>query len=166
MAETGILAPDARVELIEGEIIDMAPIGSRHASIVDKLYHLLHTAVGTSAIVRSQNPVRLNDISEPEPDLALLRWRDDFYGARHPGPADVLLIVEIADSSLDYDRSKKLPLYASHGIPEVWLVDLTASCVVRYAGPTSSGYATSTPLSGAVAPVMLSGCTVDLGALF
>lgn len=124
MAEVGLLARDARVELIEGEIINMAPIGSRHAGTVDQLANLLKTAVGTHAIVAAQRPLRLGNQSEPEPDILALKPRADFYKHRHPTPADVLLLIEVADSSLRYDREIKLPLYAKHGIADVWLVDL------------------------------------------
>jgi Uma2 family endonuclease len=124
MAEVGLLAPDARVELIEGEIIDMVPIGTRHARAVGHLHNLFALAVGNRALVRSQGPVRLSHRSEPEPDIALLAPRADEYAHSHPGPSDVLLLVEISDSTLDYDRNVKLPLYARHGIPEAWIVDL------------------------------------------
>jgi Uma2 family endonuclease len=121
MAEVGILAPDARVELIDGEIIDMAPPASSHAGTVDYLLEVLGLAARGKAKVRVQNPVRLSEYSEPQPDLALLWPREDFYRARHPRADDVLLIVEVAASSLRFDRKKKVPLYARHGVPEVWL---------------------------------------------
>jgi Uma2 family endonuclease len=140
MAEVGILAPDLRVELIEGEIIDMAPPGSLHAAAVDRLTRMLVRAVGDAAIVRVQNPVRLGPHSEPQPDLALLRPRDDFYAAHHPQPADVLLVVEIADSSLRFDRDTKMRLYAQHGIPEAWLVDLRGRRLIRHLAPQQGQY--------------------------
>ena len=140
MAEVGILAPDARVELIDGEIIDMAPPGSSHAGTVDYLLDVLGTAIKGKATVRVQNPVRLSQYSEPQPDLALLRPRADFYRADHPRAQDVLLIVEVAASSLRFDRRKKVPLYARHAVPEVWLVDLGRERLVRYRSPERGTY--------------------------
>jgi Uma2 family endonuclease len=141
MAEVGILAPDARVELIDGEIIDMAPIGSRHNATVDQLAEILKSAAGNTVIVRAQGSISLGAFSEPEPDIALLRRRADFYRAVQPGAADILLIVEVAGSSLAYDRDVKVPLYARHGIPEVWLIDLGNERLKRYLNPSRSGYA-------------------------
>ena len=140
MAEVGILDPEARVELIDGEIIDMAPPGSPHAGTVTYLTEVLMRAVDGRAIVLVQNPVRLSQYSEPQPDLALLRPRDDFYRERHPRADDVLLIVEVAASSLRFDRKTKLPLYARHGIPEMWLVDLGGRRLVRYRAPQHGLY--------------------------
>jgi len=165
MAEAGILAREAHVELIDGEIIDTAPMGSRHASVVDRLVHLFKRAVGDRAWVRSQNPIRLGDFSEPEPDLALLRWRDDFYAAAHPAANDVLLIVEVADSSLQYDRDIKLPLYARHGIPEVWLIDLDSNRAERFITPGKEAYGECLELSGTVAPILLPDCRIELPKL-
>jgi Uma2 family endonuclease len=139
MADAGILGEDDRVELIEGEILEMAAIGSRHAACVDRLNRYLQ-AVGEQAVVRVQNPVRLSDLTEPQPDLALLRARDDFYAAGHPGPADTLLIVEVSHSTLGYDREVKLPLYATAGIPEVWVVDVDGSAVEVYRDPASGRF--------------------------
>jgi Uma2 family endonuclease len=140
MAEVGILRPDERVELIEGEIIDMAPVGSVHAGTVDQMAKMFGDAVGDTAIVRAQNPISLDDHSEPEPDIALLRRRDDFYKSAHPTPDDILLVVEIADSSLLFDRNVKAPLYARHGIVEVWLVDVKGWRVTRYRNPLRGEY--------------------------
>jgi Uma2 family endonuclease len=149
MAEVGILSPDERVELIEGEIVDMAPIGSRHAACVDRLNRDFVPALGDRAIVRVQGPLRLHDYSEPEPDLVILRPRDDFYAEETPGPADALLVIEVADTSERYDRQVKVPLYAQAGIPEVWLVDLTAGNITVYRGPGPDGYAEATVATGA-----------------
>jgi len=124
MAEVGILAQEARVELLEGELIDMPPIGSLHAGMVKFLLRLFTLAVGDTAIVDAQNPVVLDEHSEPQPDIAVLKPRADFYTKSHPGPEDVLLLIEVADSSAHYDRSVKIPLYARANITEVWLVDL------------------------------------------
>jgi Uma2 family endonuclease len=123
MIEAGILREDDRVELIEGNIIAMAPIGSRHVACVNRFNRLLNQALGDRAQVSVQNPVSLTRYSEPQPDIAVLRPREDFYSAALPGPEDILLIVEVADASAVADRQDKLPLYARAGIPEVWLVD-------------------------------------------
>ena len=141
MGEVGILAPDARVELIDGEIIDMAPIGSPHVSAVLQLDHLLKEVVASKALVLVQGPIVLGDYSAPQPDLAVLRPRTDYYRSSLAGPADVLLIVEVAQSSLHYDRDDKIPLYARHGIAEVWLVDLKGKRLVRYRNPQQGAYA-------------------------
>jgi Uma2 family endonuclease len=124
MAEVGLLAPDARVELIEGEIIDMPPIGIDHAGVVSLLNHVFVRAVDTRAVVQPQAGVRLDRRSEPQPDLAILAPREDFYRRKHPAPEDVLLLIEVSDSTLRYDLDVKAPLYARHGIPELWVVDL------------------------------------------
>jgi Uma2 family endonuclease len=168
MAEVGILDAEARVELIEGEIIDMAPPGSPHAAMVTYLTEVLMRAVDNQATVRVQNPVRLNQYSEPQPDVALLRRRDDFYRERHPRPEDTLLIVEIAASSLKFDRDTKQPLYARHGIPEMWLVDLGNRRLIRYRAPQHGEYTlVDEPDIGASLEVAaLAGVVVDLRRLF
>jgi Uma2 family endonuclease len=140
MSEAGILAADERVELIEGEIVQMAAIGSPHAGCVNRLTNLLAWRLGQRAVVAPQNPVRLGDRSEPQPDLALVRPRADFYSASHPVPEDVLLLVEVACSSLPEDRRLKVPLYARHGINEVWLVDLDGERLEVYREPAEDGY--------------------------
>lgn len=140
MAEAGILPPSARVELLAGEVIDVSPIGSPHASCVDRISALLAARLQGRVQVRVQNPVRLDESSEPEPNLALLRPREDFYAARHPGPHDVLLIVEVSDTSLWVDRRIKAPLYAAAGIPELWLVDLRAGELLVHRGPGPQGW--------------------------
>lgn len=140
MAETGILTEDDRVELIEGEIIEMSPIGSRHVACVNRVNRILSRMVGQSAIVSVQNPIYLDDFSEPEPDIALLRLCADFYEQELPAATDVLLLVEVADTSIEYDRNKKLPLYARAGIPEMWLVDLSAHTITIYAQPLNGQY--------------------------
>ncbi len=168
MAEAGILGPDARVELIEGEIIDIVPIGSRHAAAVSRIAHLLHQEIGQQAIVWTQNPVRLDEYSEPEPDLALLRPQEDFYKSAHPGPKDVLLVIEVADSSLRYDREIKIPLYARHGVPEAWLVDVENERLTLFREPSESGYRQEirSESLAAINPVTLPGLTLDLTGLF
>jgi Uma2 family endonuclease len=140
MAEAGILSEDDRVELLEGEIVAMSPIGSRHAGLVNRLTRLFSQRAGDQVIVSVQNPIRLGEHSEPHPDLALLRPRADFYASSHPGPEDVLLIVEVADTSAAVDREVKVPLYARWGVPEVWVVDLGGERVEVYRQPGVGGY--------------------------
>ena len=164
MGEAGIFAPEARIELIDGEIIDMAPIGTRHGSAVKRLNAMLAAAVGSRAIVSVQDPLRLDNLSEPEPDLMLLKPRADFYAAAHPGGADVLLLIEVADTSARYDREIKLPLYARHGIAEVWIVDLDARLVRFCRAPVGDAYndisATADP--GATPIGAFPGVAIDL----
>jgi Uma2 family endonuclease len=142
MGEAGVFTKDARLELIEGEIIEMSPIGSRHAACVNFLNRFLNRTVGDIALISTQNPIRLDDFSEPEPDLALLRLRDDFYRDAHPVPADVLLIIEVAETTLAYDREIKVPLYAKAGVAETWIVNLTEEQIEVYAEPAGGTYQT------------------------
>lgn len=143
MAKAGILTEDDRVELIDGEIIDMAPIGSRHAGCVKRLNDLFSQRFSAVALISVQDPIHLNDRNEPQPDVALLRRRADYYTSGHPGPEDIFLIVEVADASIEVDRQVKVPLYARSGIPEVWLVDLNEETLTVYRDPTADGYRTS-----------------------
>ena len=140
MAQAGVFTEDDRVELIEGEIVDMTPIGSLHAACVRRLDHLFSSRLGQQVLVSVQNPLRLGPDSEPQPDLALLRPRADFYAQAHPGPEDVLLVVEVAETSAEYDRTVKLPLYARSGIREAWLVDLATGSVEVSSNPSPEGY--------------------------
>ncbi len=141
MAEAGILGRHERIELIEGELIDMAPIGQDHGSTVSRLHEALVLACAGRATVYSQTSLRLDRFNVPEPDFAILKRRADFYGTGEPaGPADVLLLIEVANSSLRFDRAVKLPLYARSGIPEVWIVDLTQRTLERYRQPAGDQY--------------------------
>lgn len=140
MAECGILAPDARVELIEGEIVDMAPQGSAHASVVAALHERIAASVQPHAQVRCQMPVALDERSEPEPDLAIVKSRADHYRNAHPRAADVLLLVEVADKTLAYDRNIKAALYARHGVPALWIVDVAARELHCFSEPRAEGY--------------------------
>jgi Uma2 family endonuclease len=140
MAEAGILHEDDRVELIDGEIFKMAPIGSRHAASVRNLTEWLIMRLGARAIVSTQSPVSLSTEFEPEPDVAVLRPQPERYASAHPGPTDVILLVEVADTSLAYDREFKLPRYAESAIPEVWIVDLAGKRVLVYRRPSDSTY--------------------------
>jgi hypothetical protein len=141
MAERGILRPDQRVELIDGQIVPMNPIASRHAGCVIRLNDLLAPPLAGLASVSIQNPVRLHERAEPQPDVALLRPRGKAYGQAHPQPPDVLLVIEVSDSSLDYDREVKVPLYARAGIPEVWVVDLEGERIHVLTQPVAGSYA-------------------------
>ena len=129
MVSAGILTENDKVELLNGGIVEMTPIGSAHASCVKRLNHLLVQKVGSRAIVGVQDPVWLDEQSMPEPDLSLVAPRGDYYVDAHPGPDEILLLIEVADTTLEFDRSVKLPLYARAGTPEMWLVDLNAGCV-------------------------------------
>ncbi len=143
MAEAGALARDARVELIEGEVLQMSPIGRKHNSCVDRSAELLFEKLRRRAIVRIQGSIVLNDRSEPEPDLMLLRRRPDFYASSDATSEDVLLIIEVADSSLEYDLQVKAPLYARNGIPELWIAAVDRDYVAIHRDPTATGYSTT-----------------------
>ncbi len=138
MAEAGIFHEDDRVELIEGEVVKMSPIGSRHAGCLKDMAALFHEQLGRKAVIGVQDPLRINEQTEPLPDLTILK--PGKYRQRHPVPADVLLIVEIADTSEAYDRDVKVPLYARCGIPEVWLVRLLADSIRVYRAPQNGAY--------------------------
>jgi Uma2 family endonuclease len=167
MAEVGLLAPDSRVELIDGEIIEMPPIGNRHAAAVDQLYEILARAVGNRAIIRCQGPIQLGDYSEPEPDFALLAPRHDYYRNQRPTSADTLLVIEVSDTTLRYDTRVKAPLYARHAIPEVWIVDVDGMRLRTFRQPVGETYQTvlESPLSG-VTFASLPDVSVDLTPLF
>ena len=141
MAEAGILRPEERVELLAGEIIQMAPIGSKHAYCVTQFTEAFFEALGRRVILRAQNPIRLAPGNEPEPDIAILHRTEGAYVSAHPGPGDVILIVEVADTSVGFDRRHKLPMYAMHGIPEVWLADINSRNIEAYDQPMAGGYA-------------------------
>lgn len=140
MTEAGILSEDDRVELIEGEILETSPIGSRHSACVNRLNMLLIRQAGQDTIVSVQNPIRLDEYSEPQPDVALLRSREDFYAEGHPTPSDVLIVIEVAGTSVEYDRDVKVPLYARAGIAEVWLINLPQDRIEIYAEPQNGAY--------------------------
>ncbi|WP_295622940.1 Uma2 family endonuclease [uncultured Lamprocystis sp.] len=151
MGEVGILAPDARVELIDGEVIEMPPIGAPHASIVTDLQTALVRAVGDAAVVRVQNPIQLGRHDEPQPDIALVRPPGSKYRRRHPAPADIVLLIEVADTTLRYDRDVKIQIYGRAGIPEAWLLDVNARSIRRYRAPSHTGYLESEPLTDVTA---------------
>jgi Uma2 family endonuclease len=140
MVRAGILHEDDRVELLDGEFIEMSPIGSRHAATVNRLVRLYSAQAADRYVVSVQNPVRLSRYSEPQPDLLLLRYRDDAYETAHPGPDDVLLIIKVADTTVASDRRVKLPKYAAAGIPEAWLVNLPRNSVEVHREPRDGRY--------------------------
>jgi len=168
MGDAGIFRPDARTELIDGEIIEMAPIGAPHAGITKRLIDIFSRQVGGAAIIDAQDPVVLGTSSEPQPDLALLRPRDDFYVKSHPGPEDVLLLIEIADTTLAYDRDTKIPLYAQSGISEVWLIDIKGRHLDVYRQPEEGRYTTQLRALdiGRMRTEALPDVTFDLATLF
>jgi Uma2 family endonuclease len=147
MAEAGVLTPDDRTELIEGEIIDMAPIGSAHAEVVRLLTQRLLRAAGHEHVVSAQLPVRLSQRSEPQPDVALLRAKATGYRRAHPTAGDVLLLIEISDTTLRYDLGVKARLYATHGVTEYWVVDLVANRVWRHRKPSGTQYLERTEIA-------------------
>ncbi|WP_206051120.1 Uma2 family endonuclease [Nocardioides speluncae] len=167
MARTGVLREDDRVELLDGEIVVMTPIGPPHAGVVKRLNRLLVTALGEAAIVGVQDPLRLSAHSEPEPDLVVARPRSDDYTAGHPGPDDALLVIEVADSSLAVDRGVKVPLYAAAGITEVWLVDLAGAAVHVHRAPAGSAYTEIQTLrrGDTVTPLAFPDLAVELTAI-
>jgi Uma2 family endonuclease len=140
MGEAGILGEDDRVELIEGEIVQMAAIGTRHATCVRRLIRQFRQLPEESAILDVQNPIQLTERTEPQPDLVLLQPRADYYETAHPVPSEVLLLVEVSDSTVNFDRDVKVPNYARSGIQEVWLWDLEVNCLEVYREPTANGY--------------------------
>ena len=171
MGERGILPPGERVELIDGEIIRMAPIGPPHTGVLNQLNDRLVTLCKGKAVISAQHPVEVDDYNEPQPDLGLLRWRDNYYIDRHPTPADVLLLIEISDSSLRYDRSVKRALYARAGVPRYWIVDIVDRSVIVFGIPGPDGYRSEQrysegerlPLGDADSP--LAGLTLDVSEI-
>ena len=142
MAEAGVLSRQERVELIHGEIIPMSPIGDRHAYSVDELNELILTGLSGRARVRCQNPVLLDSRREVQPDIAILKLREDSYLSGHPRPTDVLLLVEVSDSTVEYDRDVKMPMYVAAGIPETWIVNIPSRTIEAYADPRGGDYRT------------------------
>lgn len=168
MGEAGILTKDDRVELIEGQLVAMSPIGSDHSGTINSLNHMLVRAIGDRGVVAVQNPVILDDFSEPQPDFSVLKPRADFYRRATPRPGEVLLIIEVAKSSLAYDRAVKRSLYARHGIPEFWIVNLTADVVEVCRQPGGDEYASIVHArrDATIEPELLPGVAVPVTALF
>jgi len=148
MINAGILGEDDPIELINGQIVQNMPIGTAHAGMVNRLTQLLTARIGQRCIVAVQNPIALNEFSEPEPDIALLKPREDYYADSHATPTEVIALIEVADTSLGFDRENKIPLYAAGGIPEVWLVDLPTKSVHVFRQPGQTHYAEVLRLRG------------------
>lgn len=168
LGRSGIFDEDSRVELIEGDLIAIPPIGEQHASQTRRLNWLFSTQVKEAAFVDVQNPVALDEHSEPQPDIVLLKPRPDFYQSAHPHPEDVLLLIEVSDSTLRYDRDTKVPLYARAGIPEVWLLDLAGQRLEIYRRPSFEGYREihyPAP-TDRIAPVLLPELILNVASLF
>jgi Uma2 family endonuclease len=140
MGEAGVFAPELRVELLDGVIYDMPPIGPGHAGWVERAAELLRSALGPTASIRSQNPVHVADRSDPQPDLVIVRRRDDYYETAHPTPDDILLIVEVADSSLSFDRHTKGSAYARAGLREYWILDRVHRELIVHRDPRDGQY--------------------------
>lgn len=167
MAEVGILEPDDRVELIHGEILKMSPIKSFHSSIVDALNEILVLLLHGKAIVKSQNPLHIDNYSEPEPDLTIAHFYTHKYRHQHPRPEDVHFLIEVADSTLQKDRKIKLPLYAEAGIAEVWIVNLKNHTVEVYTNPIAGSYQELNTLkSGDVLRFVSLGLELEVGQIF
>ena len=147
MGEVGILGPEDRTELIDGEVIRMSPTGHRHAMCVSRVIHAFTVALPGKALVNPQNPLVLNDYSEPQPDLVLLKYRSDFYKSeQYVTPKDALLVLEISDSTLRFDLATKMPRYAAAGVSELWIENLIADELLIFREPTGEAYTTNLSL--------------------
>ena len=167
MVDKGLLPHDNHLELIRGELIEMSPSGQRHSVAVNRIHLFLIELLGRKAFIWGQTNVLLDPYSAPEPDIAVLKFRDDFYEGRLPGPEAILLAIEIADTSLSYDRKIKAPLYAEFGIPEYWILDLQRQCVEQYQLPSESGYLRKTIVQkDQMLPLPGLGVEISVGALF
>jgi Uma2 family endonuclease len=168
MGEAGVFGEGERVELIEGRVWEMTPIGLRHASCVDRLTRFLDRGVGEAAIVRVQSPVQIDEGAAVQPDLGLLKPKANFYADAFPTPKEILLVVEVADTSIRHDRTVKLPLYARAGVPEVWIVNLNKNVIEVYRNPSPEGYHDVQEFSGdqQLAPQAFPGLVLEMGKLF
>ena len=167
MVDAGILAEDDRVELIRGEILAMSPIGPPHNGAIIRATQSLVRIVGDRALVGIQGSIRLDEYDEPQPDIYLLRPKDDFYTSRHAGPADILLIVEVADSSLAFDRTIKMQLYAETGVPEYWVADIRNDRILVHAGLQDNAYSVvrQSGRGDLITPELLPDCAIPVDAL-
>jgi len=168
MVAAGVLTKYDRIELIEGDMLDMAPIGLKHSALTSRLNELLVLAAARSATIVVGGPVNLGEYSEPQPDLMLLKRRADFYSGKIPEAADVLLLIEVSDSSLAFDQSIKLNLYARFGISEYWVVDVEGRRIVTYREPSAKGYLRQSEFAAAatVVPQAFPGINIAVGELF
>ena len=167
MAETGVLRPEARVELLNGQILNMSPIGPSHGSAVMRLNDFFSNLPRGRWLLAVQDPIALDDYSEPQPDLMLLKRAPDFYEKRHPAPDDVFLLIEVSDSTVDFDRAEKLPLYGRAGIREVWIVNLADQSIEVYRDPHYQGYASTEILrpGSQARPLAFPDAAVDVAGL-
>ncbi len=168
LADASILSENDRVELLDGDIIHMPPIGDWHAASVNRFNHLMLPSLQGRAVVIIQNPTRLSDVSEPQPDVMLARRRDDYYGGGHPEPSDVLLLIEVSDTTLDYDRNTKLSAYARAGIQEVWIVSRQDRRIEAYTSPSEGTYSNVRRAgpNDTIAPQAFPDITLDVGPFF
>ncbi len=168
MIAVGVFHEDDRLELIEGELLSMSPINPRHSGKLNRFSRLLSQRVGERAVVAIQNPISLGEFSEPQPDLVLLTPRADFYERSHPKALEVLLVVEIADSSLEFDRQTKSALYARAGIREYWLVNLVDDLLEVFQEPSPGGYKLMRKVfpGESVAPLAFADAVLDTGDIF
>jgi Uma2 family endonuclease len=168
MVETGVLTKYDRVELIEGDMIDMPPIGGPHQAVIARLTKLFVLSAGDAAIVSPGGSIRLGDYSMPQPDLLLLKAREDFYARQTPRQSDVLLLVEISDGSLAYDQGTKRTLYARYGVGEYWVIDIPGERIHVYREPNVDGYAQAEvrTFTDTVSPQRLPAIKVNVGSLF
>jgi Uma2 family endonuclease len=167
MVDAGILCEDDRVELIRGEIIEMSPIGPRHNAAILRANHTLSRIVGNHAIIGVQGSIRLDEYDEPQPDVYLLRPKDDFYASGHAGAPDIFVIIEMADSSLEYDTEVKMPLYAETGVPEYWIADIRNDRLIAYSNPRENTYSATRELhrGETITPQLLPNCRIPVAAL-
>ena len=167
MAETGVLRPDARVELLNGEIIDMSPIGSTHAGTVKRFIRIFTKLGRDRWVISAQDPLRLDDHSEPEPDFMLLKPSPDDYTSRHPQPDEVFLLIEVSDTTLDFDHEEKLAAYGRAGVAEVWIVNLIDTTIEVYREPHFTGYGGKTIVRAGdtIAPLAFPDAAVDVAEL-
>jgi Uma2 family endonuclease len=168
MIATGVLTHRDRIELIEGGMFDMAPIGPKHAALTTRLTRLFVRALGDSGVVSPGGPVNLGEFSEPQPDILLLKPRADDYSSRVPEAADVLLLIEVSDSALMFDQGTKLSLYARYHVSEYWVVDVGSERIVTYRGPTPRGYdyVREFAATDALSPLAFPDVKIDIGQLF
>jgi Uma2 family endonuclease len=168
MLETGVLRPDARVELLDGQIIDISPIGPFQGSVTKHLNEIFTAASRRRWITTVQDPVRLDEHSEPQPDLMLLKRVADFYRQQHPQPEDVHLLIEVSDTTLEADHEDKIPAYGRAGVAEAWIVNLVEEVVEVYREPTFTGYASITKfrVGDEISPLAFPDATVAVAELF
>ncbi|MGK7881875.1 MAG: Uma2 family endonuclease [Crocosphaera sp.] len=166
MAETGILTPEDRVELIRGEIIAMSPIGRKHAAAVNRLTNLFPPLLGNKAIISVQNSIRLDNYSEPQPDIVLLKPRSDFYESKIPEAEDIYLLIEISDSTIKYDQEIKLPLYAESNINELWIINLNNKNLEVYRQPQDKTYLEQQKNVKSISPLAFPDITLTINDIF